>query len=444
MTQDFVSTPNSLEEFWMPFTPQRWFKKNPRMIVSADGMFVRNDAGEEILDACAGMWCVNAGHNKPRIKDAIKEQLELLDYSSTFQMGAPSSFKAASRLIAAFPEPFTHVFFSNSGSEAVDTALKLALGYWKAKGQSQRTVLVGRERSYHGVGFGGISVGGIAFNRKQFSGALLPRVDHLPHTYNLEHNAFSKGSPQWGAHLADDLERILVLHDPSNVAAVIVEPMSGSTGVLPPPVGYLKRLREICDKHGVLLIFDEVVTGFGRFGSMTAAEYYGVMPDMITTAKGMTNGTVPMGGTFVSQAIYDAFMTGNEFFIEFAHGYTYSGHPLACAAALGALDTYIEDKLFENAKALMPAWEDAVHSLKGKPNIVDIRNCGILAGIEFAIYSPDDPGRRAREAFLKCYEKGLGVRYTGNNIALSPPLMLDKNHIDRIVTTIGEVADTIS
>lgn len=439
MAYDFTSRPNSLEEFWLPFTPQRLFKEKPRILVSADGMYYKDQDGNDILDACAGLWCVNAGHNVPRIKEAIKDQLDLLDFTSNFQVSSGTAFKAASRLVSAFPDHISHVFFCNSGSEAVDTAIKIALAYWRVKGEPQKQLIVGRERAYHGVGFGGISVGGIAFNRKMFSGAMLPHVDHLPHTHNLEKNAFSRGEPEWGAHLADDLERIILLHDPSNVAAVIVEPVSGSTGVLPPPKGYLKRLEAIARKYGVLLIFDEVVTAFGRFGTTTAAEHFGVSPDLICCAKGITNGTIPMGAVFCREGMYEAFMNGAKEFIEFAHGYTYSGHPLASAAAIATLDTYQQEKLFENAKAMMGPWEDALHSLKGTPHVVDIRNCGILGGIELETFTPEDPYRHARETFSRCFEKGVMMRYSGPNLALSPPLILDHNHIDQIVTTIGEV-----
>lgn len=437
MTYDFTTPPNSVEEHWMPFTPQRWFKNNPRILVSADGMYYKDQQGREILDGCAGLWCVNAGHNKPKIKQAIKDQLDLIDYTSNFQMASGTAFKAASRLVNAFPQDYDHVFFCNSGSEAVDTALKIALAYWRSKGQGYRQVLIGRERAYHGVGFGGISVGGIPYNRKVF-GSLLPKIDHLPHTYNHEKNAFSKGEPEWGAHLADNLENILALHDPENVAAVIVEPVSGSTGVLPPPKNYLKRLREICDKHGILLIFDEVVTAFGRMGTITSAEYFGVTPDLICCAKGITNGAVPMGAVFARKGIYQEFLKGPETTMEFMHGYTYSGHPLAAAAAIATLDTYIEEKLFENAASMAPRWEDAVHSLKGKPYVRDIRNLGILAGLELDFGPEDDYGKHARDLFIKLYEKGLMTRYSGNNICLSPPLMLDENDIDKMMTIISE------
>jgi beta-alanine--pyruvate transaminase len=434
---DFTSAPNSLEEFWMPFTPQKWFKKDPRVLVSADGMYYKDQQGREILDGCAGLWCVNAGHNQKRITDAIQKQAETLDFISNFQMSTGTAFKAASRLVSAFPEPYTHTFFCNSGSEAVDTALKIALGYHRMRGEGTRQVLIGRERAYHGVGFGGISVGGIPYNRSMF-GSILPKVDHMRHTHDLERNRFSKGEPEHGVELAEDLERIIQLHDPENVAAVIVEPVSGSTGVLPPPKGYLKRLREICDKHGVLMIFDEVVTGFGRMGKISASEYFDVMPDLICTAKGLTNATVPMGAVFCRGGIYEAFMEGPEYGFGFMHGYTYSGHPLAAAAAIATLDTYQEEKIFENAARMMPKWEEAIHSLQDAPHVEDIRNCGIIAGVEVTKASDDDYGAHARDLFIKCYEKGLMVRYTGNNIALSPPLILDENNIDQIVTTIRE------
>lgn len=442
MSYDFTTPPNSLEEHWMPFTPQRWFKSNPRILVSADGMYYKDQDGREILDGCAGLWCVNAGHNKPKIKQAIKDQLDLIDYTSNFQMASGTAFKAASRLVSAFPKEFDHVFFCNSGSEAVDTALKIALAYWRSKGEGHRQVLIGRERAYHGVGFGGISVGGIPYNRKVF-GSLLPKIDHLPHTYNHEKNAFSKGEPEHGAHLADNLENILALHDPENVAAVIVEPVSGSTGVLPPPKNYLKRLREICDKHGILLIFDEVVTAFGRTGKITASEYFGVTPDLICCAKGITNGTVPMGAVFARKGIYQEFLKGPETTMEFMHGYTYSGHPLAAAAAIATLDTYIEEKLFENAAAMAPKWEEAMHSLKGKPRVRDIRNLGILCGLELDFGPEDDYGKHGRDLFIKLYEKGLMTRYSGNNICLSPPLMLTENDIDKMVTIISEGLDEL-
>lgn len=439
---DFSTQANSMDEFWMPFTPQRLFKRAPRMVVSADGMFYKDQEGREIIDGAAGLWCVNAGHNRTRIKEAVKAQLEILDYAPAFNFGHPTAFKAASRLVNAMPDPISHVFFSNSGSEAVDTALKIALNYHRVRGEGTRRTLIGRERGYHGVGFGGISVGGLPYNRAAF-GQLLPSIDHMPHTHSLKDMAFSVGQPAWGAHLADDLERIILLHDPMNVAAVIVEPIAGSTGVLIPPKGYLERLRAICDKYGVLLIFDEVVTAFGRLGCMSASTYFNVMPDIICTAKGLTNGTVPMGATFVGAHIYDAFMNGPEHVIEMMHGYTYSGHPLAAAAAIGTLDTYTEDKIFENAAAMAPKLEAAVHSLKNKPRVVDIRNLGILAGIQLEEYSSDDPAKWSREASYELFRRGAMVRFTGVNLYLSPPLILNENHIDRIITMVGDVLDDL-
>ncbi|AGH97255.1 aspartate aminotransferase family protein [Micavibrio aeruginosavorus] len=443
MAYDFTTAANSLDEFWMPFTPQRYFKKAPRMIVRAKGMYYYDPEGKEILDAAAGMWCVNAGHDQPKIKEAITAQLELMDYAPCFQFGYPTVFKAASRLIADMPEPFTNVFFSNSGSEAVDTALKIALAYHRIRGEGTRRVLIGRERGYHGVGFGGISVGGLPYNRATF-GQLLPNIDHLRHTHDLMRNAFARGMPDHGAEYADELDRLIYLHDPMNIAAVIVEPVAGSTGVLPPPKGYLQRLREICTKHGILLIFDEVVTGFGRFGTMSSVDHFGVMPDIITMAKGITNGTVPLGATFVTKAIYDAFMQGPEHIIELMHGYTYSGHPLAAAAIIGTLDTIQDQKIWDNAKAMAKPFEDAVHSLKGEPHVVDVRNCGMLAGIQLAeSKDPNDLNKYPREVSYELFRRGLMVRYTGPNLYLSPPLIINQAQIDQIVTTIKDVLKTL-
>ena len=359
-----TAVPNDLEAFWMPFTPNRAFKKSPRLIVRAKDMHYYTADGRAVLDGTAGMWCTNAGHNRDPIVAAIQQQAAELDYAPAFQFAIPQAFELASRIAALAPGDLDHVFFTNSGSEAVDTALKIALAYFNVRGEGTRSRLIGRERGYHGVGFGGIAVGGIVNNRKHF-GTLLAGVDHLPHTYNREQQAFTKGEPEWGAHIADELERIVALHDASTIAAVIVEPMAGSTGVLPPPKGYLKRLRAICDKYGILLIFDEVITGFGRLGHAFAAERYGVIPDMITFAKGVTSGAVPMGGVIVRKQIYDAFMRGPEHVIELFHGYTYSAHPLACAAGLATLDLYRDEGLFERAKALEPKWADAAMSAEG-------------------------------------------------------------------------------
>ncbi|EGK86108.1 aspartate aminotransferase family protein [Microcoleus vaginatus PCC 9802] len=421
----------NMDAYWMPFTANRQFKANPRMLVSAKDMHFTSDDNRSILDGTAGLWCVNAGHARETIAEAVKQQVLRLDYSPAFQMGHPGAFELAERLVKMIPGNFDRVFFTNSGSESVETALKIAIAYHRVKGEGTRQRLIGRERGYHGVGFGGISVGGIGTNRK-FFGSLLTGVDHLPHTHNLEHNAFSRKQPEWGAHLADELERIVALHDASNIAAVIVEPVAGSTGVLIPPKGYLERLRAICDKYGILLIFDEVITGFGRLGSSFATEYFGVVPDIVTAAKGITNGTVPMGAVFVKEGIYDAFMNAPENAIELFHGYTYSGHPLACAAALATLDIYEEERLFERADKMADYWENAVHSLKGVRHVIDVRNLGLVAGIELESIA-GKPGKRAFDCFLQCYEKGLLIRTTGDIIALSPPLIIEKEHIDRIV-----------
>ncbi|MEG4245587.1 aspartate aminotransferase family protein [Microcoleus sp. MON2_D6] len=421
----------NMDAYWMPFTANRQFKANPRILVSAKDMHFTSDDNRSILDGTAGLWCVNAGHARETIAEAVKQQVLRLDYSPAFQMGHPGAFELAERLVKMIPGNFDRVFFTNSGSESVETALKIAIAYHRVKGEGTRQRLIGRERGYHGVGFGGISVGGIGTNRK-FFGSLLTGVDHLPHTHNLEHNAFSRKQPEWGAHLADELERIVALHDASNIAAVIVEPVAGSTGVLIPPKGYLERLRAICDKYGILLIFDEVITGFGRLGSSFATEYFGVVPDIVTAAKGITNGTVPMGAVFVKEGIYDAFMNAPENAIELFHGYTYSGHPVACAAALATLDIYEEERLFERADKMAGYWEDAVHSLKGVRHVIDVRNLGLVAGIELESIA-GKPGKRAFDCFLQCYEKGLLIRTTGDIIALSPPLIIEKEHIDKIV-----------
>jgi beta-alanine--pyruvate transaminase len=428
----------SLEEFWMPFSANRQFKSTPRMFVSAKGMHYTTDDNRQVLDATAGLWCCNIGHASPRVVEAVQSQIETLDYAPAFQMGHPQVFELASRLSDMMPSSMDHVFFTNSGSESVDTALKIALAYHNVRGEGTRTRLIGRERGYHGVGFGGISVGGIVNNRK-FFGSLLTGVDHLPHTHNLEQNAYSKGQPEHGEHLADELEKIVALHGPETIAAVIVEPIAGSTGVLIPPKGYLERLRAICTKHGILLIFDEVITAFGRVGSTaTAAEHFGVTPDIITMAKGLTSGTIPMGAVAVDRKIYDAFMHGPENNIEFFHGYTYSGHPVAAAAALATLDTYEYDKLFSRTEELAPYWEEAIHSLKGLPHIIDLRNIGLIGAIEL---EPIDgkPTARAFEAFLKCYEKGLLIRTTGDIIALSPPLIISKDQIDETFDILSSV-----
>jgi len=437
----FEATPNNLESFWMPFTANRQFKAKPRLFVGAKDMHYTTVDGRKVLDGTAGLWCVNAGHGREKITEAVREQVGKMDYAPAFQMGHPSVFEFASRLTNLLGSDFDHVFFTNSGSESVDTALKIAIAYHRAKGQGTRQRLIGRERGYHGVGFGGISVGGIVANRKVF-GSLLNGVDHLPHTHDLSKNSFSRGQPDHGAELASDLERIVTLHDASNIAAVIVEPVGCSTGVLLPPKGYLQKLREICTKHGILLIFDEVITGFGRLGASFATEYFGVVPDLITTAKGITNGVIPMGAVFARKGIYDAFMEAPADTIELFHGYTYSGHPVACAAGLATMDIYREEGLFERAASLAGYWEDAIHSLKGTRNVIDLRNLGLLAGIELEA-RPGKPTARAFEAFLKSYDKNLLIRTTGDIIALSPPLIVEKKHIDQIVDTLREVLATV-
>jgi beta-alanine--pyruvate transaminase len=432
----------NLEPLWIPFTANRQFKSQPRLLVAAKDMHYTAHDGRQILDGIAGLWAVNAGHCRTPIVEAIKKQAESLDYATGFQMHSPGPFLAAERLVQITPEGMDHVFFVNSGSEAVDTALKIALAYHRARGEGTRTRLIGRERGYHGVGFGGISVGGMTANRKTFSGNLLPSVDHLPHTHNLEQNAFSHGQPEWGAHFADDLERLVALHDASNIAAVIVEPVAGSTGVLIPPQGYLQRLRAICDKHGILLIFDEVITGFGRTGNAFAAQTFGVTPDMITCAKGLTNAAVPMGAVIVKKEIYDAFMQGPEGAIELYHGYTYSGHPLAAAAAIATLDLFKAEGLFERAASLAPYWEEAVHSLEGLPCVIDVRNIGLIAGIELEPI-PGKPTARAFEAFLRAYQSGVLIRTTGDTIALSPPFIIEKGQIDQLFETVREILKTL-
>lgn len=426
-----------LDAYWVPFTSNRDFKSQPRMFVAAKDMHYVTDDGRKVLDGSAGLWCVNAGHCRPPIVDAIKRQVETLDYSPAFQMGHPAEFRVATLLAELAPAGLEHVFFANSGSEAVDSALKIALAYHRSRGEGHRTVLVGRERGYHGVGFGGISVGGMPANRKMY-GSMLPRVDHLPHTHNLQHNAFCRGQPAWGAHLADELEsRIIALHDASNIAAVIVEPVAGSTGVLVPPRGYLQCLREICDKYGLLLIFDEIITAFGRTGHTFAAETFGVVPDMITFAKGVTNGTIPLSGVVIRREIYDTLVNNAPSgAIDLFHGYTYSGHPVAIAAAEATLALYHEERLFERARDLAPYFEEAVHSLKAAPNVIDVRNIGLMAAVELAP-GAGQPGARGFDVFLKCFEKNLLVRVTGDTIALSPPLIASKSHVDEIVDTLG-------
>jgi len=438
-----VATPNDLSAFWMPFTSNRAFKANPRMIARAKDLYYYTPEGRPIFDGTAGLWCCNAGHNRDQIADAIATQARTLDFSPSFQFGHPLAFQLASRIADLAPGDLDHVFFVNSGSESTDTALKMALAYWNVKGQGGRTRLIGRERGYHGVGFGGISVGGMVNNRK-FFGTLLAGVDHLPATYSREHQAFSKGEPEWGAHLADELERIVAIHDASTIAAVIVEPMSGSAGVLPPPKGYLQRLRAICDKYGILLIFDEVITGFGRLGKSFAAERYGVIPDMICFAKGVTSGTVPMGGVIARAHVHDAFMKGPEHAVELFHGYTYSAHPLACAAGLAALDIYRDEKLFENAARLEPIWYDAISTLKDLPLVLDIRMLGLTAAIDLAS-KPDAFGKRGYDALDRAFhQQGIMVRNSGDSVVVTPPLTITENDIDMIVEKLSDIIRTVT
>lgn len=434
-----TQTPEHMDAFWMPFSANRQFKHTPRLLASAEGMYYQSTDGRQILDGTGGLWCCNAGHGRQRIIDAVQQQIATLDFAPTFQMGHPLPFVLAERLAAIAPDTLKHVFFTNSGSESVDTALKIALAYHRARGEGQRTRLIGREKGYHGVGFGGISVGGLPNNRKWYGNGL-SGVDHLRHTLDIGRNAFSRGLPQHGLELAEDLERLVALHDASTIAAVIIEPIAGSAGVIIPPDGYLKRIREICDKYGILLIFDEVITGYGRVGKAFAAQRFNVTPDLITTAKGLSNGCVPMGAVFIADKVHEAFMSGPENMIDLFHGYTYSGHPLACAAALATLDIYAEENLFEKAISLEQYWEDAIHQLEGLPNVIDIRNFGLIGAIELAPRE-GKPVTRAYDVFTKCFhEKDVLIRITGDVIALSPPLILEKEHID---TLFSKIADAI-
>ncbi|MCX8508282.1 MAG: aspartate aminotransferase family protein [Rhodobacteraceae bacterium] len=441
MALDRKTAPNDLNAFWMPFTSNRQFKKNPRMFVAAKDMHYTTSDGRQVLDGTAGLWCCNAGHCRPLITEAIQKQAAELDYAPAFQMGHPIAFELANRIIDIAPKGMEHVFYTNSGSESVETALKMAIAYHRARGEGTRTRLIGRERGYHGVNFGGISVGGIVNNRK-FFGSLLAGVDHLPHTHLPAQNAFTKGQPEHGANLADDLERIVALHGADTIAAVIVEPMAGSTGVLLPPKGYLEKLRAITKKHGILLIFDEVITGFGRLGSAFAAQHFDVLPDMMTTAKGLTNGVIPMGAVITTAAVHDAFMNGPEHMIELFHGYTYSGNPIAAAAGIATLETYKQEGLFERAAELAPYWENALHALKGTRHVIDIRNMGLIGAIELEPIA-GEPTKRAFSAFLKAYEKGILIRTTGDIIAMSPPLIISKVEIDRLIGTLKDVLDTL-
>jgi beta-alanine--pyruvate transaminase len=431
------SPPQELDAFWMPFTANRGFKQAPRLLSSAKGMHYYTEDGRAVLDGTAGLWAVNAGHCRREIIEAIAATAATLDYAPTFQMGHPLAFALAERLAGVAPAGLDRIFFANSGSEAVDTALKIALAYHCQRGQGQRIRLIGRHRGYHGVGFGGISVGGIQANRRAF-GPLLPATDHLPHTYDRERQAFSRGQPIWGAHLADGLESLIALHGAESIAAVIVEPVAGSTGALIPPQGYLERLRALCDRHGLLLIFDEVITGFGRLGAPFAADYFGVIPDIMTVAKGLTNAAVPMGAVFARRDIHDTIIAAaGSGQIEFFHGYTYSGHPLAAAAGLATLDVHTREGLAQRAADLAPFWQDALHGLRGAPHVIDIRNLGLIGAVELEPL-PGQPGKRAFDIFVRCFEKGLLIRVTGDIIALSPPLIIERDEIERMMSMLAD------
>ncbi len=435
-----------LQSYWMPFTPNRYFKQHPLLLESAAGMYYTTRDGQKILDGIAGLWCVNAGHCHPQIVAAVREQVGKLDYATAFNMGHAGAFDLASELVKLAPGNLDHAFFVNSGSEAVDTALKIALAYHRVRGEGQRFRFIGRERGYHGVGFGGISVGGMVANRRAFASAMLPGVDHLPHTHDLARNAYARGQPEYGVEHAEALERLIALHDPSTIAGVIIEPVSGSAGVLLPPKGYLDRIRAICDRHGLLLIFDEVITGFGRTGSAFASQTFKVQPDIMTVAKGITSGVVPMGAVLVDRRIYEACVNASGFpeqAVEFFHGYTYSGHPLACAAGLAALAVYRDEGLFERAASLAPVFAEALHSLKGFPHVIDIRNMGLMGAVELEPRK-DQPTLRALEVFRHCFANGVLVRTTGDIIALTPPLIIEAAQIEQIVTTLGKALKAVA
>jgi beta-alanine--pyruvate transaminase len=437
-----IPRPNNLDAFWMPYSDNRYFKGTPRMLARAKGMHYTTTDGQEILDGTAGLWCCNAGHGRTEIVEAIQQQAAIMDFAPTFQLGHPIAFEAAARVAEMAPDGMDRVFFTNSGSESADTALKIALAYHKARGESSRVRLIGRERGYHGVGFGGMSVGGIGGNRKQF-GALLPYVDHLPHTHGLPENVFTRGQPEHGANLADVLENLVALHGADTIAAVMVEPVAGSTGVLVPPKGYLEKLRSICTKYGILLIFDEVITGFGRIGTPFGCERLGVTPDIITMAKGLTNAAVPMGAVAVANFIYDGVVQNSPAGIELFHGYTYSGHPLAAAAAIAAIDIHRKEDLPGRVREIEPYWQAAAHSMKSAPGVIDIRDYGLIAGIELAPRA-GKPGARAMDVFRKCFDDGLLVRVTGDIVALSPPLIIERPHVDRIFETLDTAIRAIA
>ena len=432
----------NLDNYWLPFTPNKKFKANPRLLTSAKGMFYKSDDGREVLDGIAGLWCTNAGHCHPKIVAAVQNQAAELDYATAFNMSHPKAFELAEKVSSLTPKGLDRIFYGNSGSEAVETAMKVALAYHASKGDGQKTKFVGREKGYHGVNFGGVSVGGLTPNRKSF-GPLLPGIDHMPHTWDTEHMAFSKGQPEWGLHLADELEKILILQDPSTVAAVIIEPVTGSGGVIVPPVGYLERIREICTKHNVLLIFDEVITGFGRLGCCFAANRFDVRPDMITMAKGLTSAMIPMSAVAFDNSIYDQLMEGPEAMIELFHGYTYSGHPVACAAGIAALDVYEEEGLFDRAKEMEPHFQEAIHSLKGLNQVIDIRNIGLMGAIHFG--SDGLPATEfAAKVFQHCYDNNVLVRYSGEFLVLSPSLIVEKEHLDRIADALKTAITSVS
>jgi beta-alanine--pyruvate transaminase len=438
-----TTAPNlDLSNLWMPFTANKQFKEQPRLFTKAKGMYYTAAAGHQVLDGTAGLWCVNAGHGRSEIIEAITRQATEMDYAPSFQLGHADAFHTASSVAQLMPEGLDRIFFTNSGSESVDTALKIAIAYHRSRGEGHRTRLIGRERGYHGVGFGGISVGGISPNRKIFSNVLIPGVDHLAHTHDLAKNANTRGQPEWGEHFADDLERLIALHDASTIAAVIIEPLAGSTGVLIPPKGYLEKLRAITAKHGILLIFDEVITGFGRLGAPTASAFFGVTPDLITLAKGLSNAAVPAGAVAVRREIHDSILNASSSGIEFFHGYTYSAHPLATAAVQATLGIYAKDGLFERALSLSPSFEAAAHQLEDARHVVDVRNLGLVAGIELKP-RPDAPGARAAEVFRKCFDQGLLVRYTGDILAISPPLIITEEQIQATFSTIGDVLKTV-
>ena len=432
----------NLENYWLPFTPNKKFKANPRLLTSAKGMYYKTDDDREVLDGIAGLWCTNAGHCHPKIVEAVQNQVAELDYATAFNMSHPKAFELAEKISSLTPEGLDRIFYGNSGSEAVETAMKVALAYHASKGEGQRTKFIGREKGYHGVNFGGVSVGGLTPNRKSF-GPLLPGIDHMPHTWDVEHMAFSKGQPEWGLHLADDLEKILMLQDPSTVAAVIIEPVTGSGGVIVPPKGYLERIREICTKHNVLLIFDEVITGFGRLGCCFAANRFDVRPDMITMAKGLTSAMIPMSAVAFDNSIYDQLMEGPEAMIELFHGYTYSGHPVACAAGIATLDVYEEEGLFDNAKAMEPHFEEAIHSLKGLNQVIDIRNIGLMGAIHFG--SNGLPATEfAAKVFQHCYDNNVLVRYSGEFLVLSPSLIVEQTHIEKIIEALKTAIQSVN